>query len=134
MLLLRRIRLHGSSEESLQGCRFDASLAKLAGGAGCWGESFHRVALRLSRITDDGKRGRFARACVALNRLNAVCRTEYILDDTLLRSIQMGMLFGNSNRLLPRQNWSNLIAPFFDPTQDFMLRCDGRGRGELPRW
>ena len=84
----------------MQGSRLDASFAKLAGGAGCRGESFDRVALRLGRVTDDGKRGRFARAGIALNRLNAVWRTEHIFDDTSAARGSDGMLVGNSNSLL----------------------------------
>jgi hypothetical protein len=69
-----------------------------------------------------------------LNSLNAVRRTQNILNHSLLGTVEMRMLIGNSNSPLTRQNGLDPILSFANPADDLLLGLDGLGGGELARW
>jgi hypothetical protein len=103
----------------------------LTGGTGGRGEALDLVAVRFGGASDHGKCSRFARAGQTLDTLNAVRRTEYILNDTLLSAVEMGMLIGNSDGLLARQSRLDLVLSLAHAADDLALSLDGFGSGEL---
>ena len=99
MLLLRRRRSSRPGKKSLQGSGLDAGLTKLARGAGGWGEALDLKPLNLGGTANDGKRRRLTRAGEALDALNAVWRTQDILNNAPLSAVQMLVLVGKCDCL-----------------------------------
>ena len=64
----------------MQGSGFDSSLIQLSRGAGGRGKTLNLITLRFRSAADGGERGRLARACEALDSLDAIRRAEYIFD------------------------------------------------------
>jgi hypothetical protein len=73
----------------------DAGFAKLTRGAGSWGKALDLIPLRLRRASDDGKRSRLAGSGETLDTLNAVWRTQHILNDAPLSAVKVLVLIGN---------------------------------------
>ena len=89
------------------------------------------ISLRFSGAADDRERSRLARAGEALDSLDAVRRAEHIFDHALLCAVEMRVLVGNGDGLRTRKNWLDLILSLTHPAENFVLRLDGFGGGEL---
>ena len=115
----------------MQGSGLDSCFIQLACSAGGWGEALDLIALRFRGAADDREGGRFARACEALDSLDAVSRAEYILDHALLCPVEMRVLVRNGDGLGTRKNRLDLVLSLTHPAENFMFRFDGFGGGEL---
>ena len=94
MLLLWRRRSSRPGEESLQRSGLDAGVAKLPRGAGGWGKALDLEPLRFRSAADNRKRRGLTRSGETLNALNAVWRTQHILNYAPLSAVEMLVLIG----------------------------------------
>src|ERR1017187_7234200 len=104
---------------------------QLARGAGGRGEAFNLIALPFRGAAEDGEGGCLARASKALDSLDAVRRTENILDHTLLCPVEMRVLIRNGEGVRARKNRLDIILALTHPTENLMFRFNGFSGGEL---
>src|ERR1017187_1640650 len=109
MFLVRRISIRGGGEEALQSSGLDSRLAKLACSAGGRGEALDLIAVTFCGAADDCERGCLARAGKSLDSLDAVRRTENILDYALLCPVEMRVPVGNGDGVLARKNRFDMV-------------------------
>jgi hypothetical protein len=102
--LLQSGRIRRAGKKPWQGSRLDAGFIQLAGGAGGRGEALDLVAALFGGVTDNGTCGCLSCAGESLNALDAVGRTQNIFDHGLLGAVEMRMLVGNGDSLLPQKN------------------------------
>jgi hypothetical protein len=131
MSLLCERRSSRPSEESLQGSGIYARLAKLARGAGSWGEALDLKPLNLGGTANDGKRRRLTGAGQSLHALDAVRGTQYILDHAPLSAVQMLVLVGKCYGLRPWLQGVDLVSAVSNMAHDFELGGNSFGRCEL---
>ena len=103
----------------MQGSGFDACLIQLARGAGGRGKTLDLIALPFSSAADGRERGCFARAGEALDSLDAVRRTEHILDHALLCPVEMRVMIGNGDGLRTRKNRLDVVLSLTHPRAEF---------------
>ena len=83
----------------MQGSGLNSRLAKLAGGAGGWGETLDLKPLNLGGTANDRKRRGLTRSGEALDALNAVWRTQHILNNAPLSAVKVLVLIGKCDCL-----------------------------------
>src|SRR5882724_5191848 len=100
LMLHLGLRVSRSSKKALQCSRMNTHLFQLFCSTRGWCETLYLITFGLSRTADDFQCGGFTSARDPLNALNAVSRTEYVLNDRLLSGVQMGTLVHGDDGIL----------------------------------
>jgi hypothetical protein len=87
--------------------------------------------LHLCCAANNGKRRSLSGAGEALNALNAISRTQHILNYSLLRPVETRLLVDNRDSSGSRENRLDLVTATAYAADNFLLRRNGLSRGEL---